>query len=35
MVDYDLKKRNEMSGKWYKFHLDEDFRFEVLTKNRM
>ena len=34
-VDYDLKKQNEMSERWYKFHLDEDYRLDTLLRNKM
>ena len=31
-VDYDLEKQNAMSEKWYKFHLDEEYRLDHLIK---
>ena len=33
-VDYDLKKQNEMSEVWYKYHLDDNFRSKIQNENR-
>ena len=32
-IDYDMKLQNEMSLDWYKYHLDDEYRLEVLKKN--
>lgn len=32
-LDYDISKQNEMALDWYKYHLDSDFRDEIIRQN--